>query len=76
MVGVEVGHEDAGQLLHLEPGFSGAPDHARSAIHQIDAIVRYHRHGRSHALRFGIGSAGPEQNDVRILRPCGGAQQE
>ena len=67
VVGVEMGDENAGQLLHLRPSLGGAADHARSAIHQVDAIARHHGHRRAHALGIGIGIARAQQNHAGVL---------
>ena len=63
-------------LLHADAGFGGAADHAGAAIDDVHAVAGDDGGGGSHAVRFGIGSAGAEQDHAGILSQGDGAKEE
>lgn len=66
VVRVEVGDEDAAQVLEIEAGLVDAPADAVAAVHQVEAAI--HHHGRGDAAPRVFVAAGPPAGSA------GGAQ--
>jgi len=75
VVGMKVGDEGPRQLVHVDAGLGGAAYKAWASIDDVDVRARNDRDGGSAVIGFGIGRAGAEEDDARVLRPPEGGEE-